>query len=47
MEIEIGDYAITKQGDGTYWIQHRCGEGMQTSEAKMLAMLEELWRVHF
>ena len=39
--IEIGNYEIRKLKDGTYWIEHSSGEGMQLYQPDKLELLIE------
>lgn len=31
--VQIGEFYIARRNDGTYWIEHESGEGMQTGKA--------------
>ncbi|MGL4639608.1 MAG: hypothetical protein ACRCVX_07780 [Shewanella sp.] len=33
--IQIGRYSLERSADGSYWIAHESGEGMQTTERKL------------
>ena len=50
-EIDIGEYRLQRQSDGTFWLNKpegpSAGEGMQTTEAKLIKMLDEFWNKEF
>ena len=50
-EIYIGEYRLQRMKDGTFWLNkpegQYAGEGMQTSEADLVAMLDEFWKDNF
>jgi hypothetical protein len=45
--ITIGPLTISRWPDGTLWIAREGGEGMQTSDEKLLAALEAFWAQEF
>lgn len=45
--LDIGNYLITKLPDGSYWIEHRSGEGMQTSAAKLNDLIDRFYNQNF
>ena len=46
-ELQVGDFSVTQQFDGSYWILHESGEGMQTSLAKMEALIRNFYNSEF
>lgn len=50
-KIDIGEYRLQRMDDGTFWfIQPEgqyAGEGMQTSEDKLVKMLQHFWNEEF
>lgn len=50
-KINIGEYRLQRQNDGTYWLNkpegQYAGEGMQTTEEKLIKMLDEFWNKEF
>ena len=53
MMIKIGPYTISEWPDDDwvgaddYWIQHEDGEGMGTSEEKLIKMVKDFWKTEF
>lgn len=45
--IGIGDFRIVTFVDGSAWILHNEGEGMQTTTAKLSKAIEAFWREEF
>lgn len=45
--LDIGKYLIAKLPDGSYWIEHRSGEGMQTSATKLCEAIDRLYKENF
>ena len=45
--IIVGDYSITHQSDGNYWIQHQSGEGMQTTSLKLGKLIDDFYCAEF
>lgn len=45
-KIKIGEYYISYFVNGTYWIEHESGEGMQVSE-KFEKMLDAWYKENF
>ena len=39
----VGDYSITQQSDGNYWIRHITGEGMQITPAKLEKLIHDFY----
>lgn len=46
-ELVIGDYSITQQSDGNYWIYHKSGEGMQTTPQKLGRLIHDFYTKEF
>lgn len=46
-KITIGPYAISPFAHGGYWICKEDGEGMQTSEVNLIALIENFWEENF
>lgn len=50
-KIDIGEYRLQRQADGTFWLNkpegQYAGEGMQTTEAKLIEMLNKFWDMEF
>jgi len=45
--VRVGPFTVSASEPGKVWIQHADGEGMQTTEAKLAAVLEKFWREEF
>ena len=45
--IMVGNYSITHQSDGNYWIGIRSGEGMQTTKAKLEKLIHNFYYDEF
>lgn len=45
--ISLGEYRIVTFHDGSAWILHNEGEGMQTTTAKLAKAIEAFWRKEF
>lgn len=45
--IEIGTYEISKRSDGTFWIEHESGEGMQVSERALFELIHQFYKKNF
>ncbi len=45
--ITIGKFRIVTFHDGSAWILHHEGEGMQTTTAKLEKAIEAFWREEF
>ena len=46
-EIYIGPFHIARYVDGTFWIVKEDGEGMETSEKKLIALIRQFWRLEY
>jgi hypothetical protein len=49
-ELILGDYSLFRMTDGTTWLEHKDGEGMQvTGEAltKLELLLQSFWKDNF
>lgn len=46
-EIYIGQFHIARYADGTFWIVKEDGEGMETSEEKLIELIRDFWSKEF
>lgn len=46
-ELHVGDISISKRNDGTFWLEHDSGEGMQTTEAIFAKAIKDFYRENF
>jgi len=45
--IDIGQFRLVNFAEGKFWLTNADGEGMETSEAKIEAMLKEFFEREF
>lgn len=45
--VAIGPYLLVQNHDGSFWLQHESGEGMQTSAKVLEDAIRAFWREHF
>ena len=43
----VGDYSVTQQSDGGYWISHLSGESMKTSLYALSECIDKFWKENF
>lgn len=46
-KITIGQYEIRKLSDGSYWIEHESGEGMQVKADSLEACITQFYADYF
>lgn len=45
--IEVGPYEIRQLQDGSYWIEHESGEGMQTAANGLIELIDKFYKDNF
>lgn len=45
--LTAGRMILARVGVGKFWLSNRDGEGMETSEEKIVQMLKEFWKKEF
>ena len=45
--ISVGEYTITHDKNGDYWIGHKSGEGMQVFKLNFENMIDEYYKSEF
>lgn len=46
-KIEVGQYEIRKLRDGSFWIEHETGEGMQVKADSLEALITQYYADNF
>lgn len=42
--ITIGNFTLSRYDEGSYWLAHKDGEGMQVRQERLQALVDELWK---
>lgn len=46
-QISVGEYTITHDSDGDYWIEHKSGEGMQVFKVNFEKLISDYYKSEF
>lgn len=42
--ITIGNFALSRYDEASYWLAHKDGEGMQVKQERLQRLIDELWQ---
>lgn len=45
--LTFGEYSLMGRSDGTYWLEHEGGEGMQLFPSDLEAAIAKYWQENF
>lgn len=43
-DLPIGNFALSRYDEASYWLAHRSGEGMQVKQERLQRLIDELWQ---
>lgn len=41
--LTVGNFALSRYDEGSYWLAHKDGEGMQVRQDRLQALVDNLW----
>ena len=42
--LQVGNFALSRYDEGSYWLAHKDGEGMQVRPERLQTLVDELWK---
>ncbi len=42
--MQVGNFTLSRYDEGSYWLAHKDGEGMQVRQERLQTLVDELWK---
>lgn len=42
--LQVGNFALSRYDEASYWLAHKDGEGMQVKQERLQRLIDELWQ---
>lgn len=42
--LQVGNFTLSRYDEGSYWLAHKDGEGMQVRQERLQTLVDELWK---
>ena len=42
--LQVGNFALSRYDEASYWLAHASGEGMQVKQDRLQRLIDELWQ---
>lgn len=42
--MQVGNFTLSRYDEGSYWLAHKDGEGMQVKQERLQTLVDELWK---